>query len=171
MNPGAAATPNEEWNGKTPFMSPAELEAYEKTTVALRARTAALLENSEKLKIETDEMRKHRLEIEDRMERMMQRNAKRAYQTEINGVAINVLVSILTKDALKGMRDSEYAQSSKLDITETVDFSLMVAKRYIDELHKISVSQKQLEEYREQIQTSVDLQQQGVPMPMPSPFE
>lgn len=54
---------------------------------------------------------------------------------------------------------------SKIDIGQTVDFSLMVAKRYIDELHRIGVSGKQLEEYREQIQSNVDLAQQGVPMP------
>ena len=175
-NPAATTAakiePDSEWTGsKTPFMSPAELEAYEKTTAALRNRTAAYMEDSKRLAVESDEMKKRRLEIEARAERMMQRGAKRSYQSEINSVAINVLVSILTKDALKGMRDSDFAQSPKLDISETVDFSLMVAKRYIDELHKIGVSQKQLEEYKEQIQVSVDLQQQGVPMPPPISIE
>jgi len=196
-NPAATTAakiePDSEWTGsKTPFMSPAELEAYEKTTAALRnrtaaymedskrlavesdemkKRTAAYMEDSKRLAVESDEMKKRRLEIEARAERMMQRGAKRSYQSEINSVAINVLVSILTKDALKGMRDSDFAQSPKLDISETVDFSLMVAKRYIDELHKIGVSQKQLEEYKEQIQVSVDLQQQGVPMPPPISIE
>lgn len=156
----------EEWNpGKSPFMTPAELEAYEKTTAALRDRTAAYAEDSKRIVAETEEMKSHRLEMEARTERMLQRGAKRAYQQEIGSVAINVLVSILTKDALKGIRESDFSQAPRLDIAETVDFSLMVAKRYIDELHKISVSEKQLQEYREQIQATVDLQQQGIPMP------
>jgi len=157
---------NQEWTpGKAPSMTGAELEAYERTTAALRDRTAAYADDSKRLTAESDEMKKRRLEIEARTERMMQRGAKRSYQAEINSVAINVLVSILTKDALKGMRDSDFAQSPKLDIAETVDFSLMVAKRYIDELHRINISQKQFEEYKEQIQAQVDLQQQGAPMP------
>lgn len=156
----------EEWNpGKSPFMTPAELEAFERTTAALRDRTAVYAENSKRLAAETEEMKKQRLEMEARTERMLQRGARRVYQQEIGSVAINVLVSILTKDALKGMRDSEFATTPRLDISETVDFSLMVAKKYVDELHKIGVSDRQVQEYKDQIQASVDLQQQGMPVP------
>lgn len=144
-----------EWTPGDPSMTGTDLETYERTTAALRARTAALLEDGKRLETENDEMRKQRLEIEARTERMIVQGAKRAYQTEIHGVAINVLVSILTKDALKGMRESEFAEVSKIDIGQMVDFSLMVAKRYIDELHRISVSDKKIAEYKDQIQSQM----------------
>ena len=159
----------EEWDPEKSYMTAAELEAYERTTAALRDRTAVYAENSKRLADESEEMKKHRLEMEARTERMLRRGARRTYQQEINSVAINVLVSILTKDALKGIRESDFSQAPRLDIAETVDFSLMVAKRYIDELHNIGVSEKQFLEYKEQIQTTVDLQQQGMPVGMPGP--
>ena len=135
-------------------MSPAELEAYEKTTAAILARAAAMQEDVARIVTESDAMQRAH---EARMERSMQRGARQTYQTEIHGVAINVLVSILTKDALRGIRESEFAESAKkLDIAETVDFSLMVAKRYVDELHRIGVSEKQVEEYKEVFREHVE---------------
>jgi hypothetical protein len=161
----------QEWTpGKTPAMTTAELEAYEKTTTALRARTAALLEDSKRLEVENEVFRKERLEMEAHTERMMQLGARRQYQSEINSVSINVLVSILTKDALKGMRESEFSETSKIDVGKMVEFALIVGKRYVDELHRISVSQKQLDEYKDQIQSQMQLQQGAMP-PAPMPPE
>ncbi len=161
-----------EWTPGDPSMTSTELEAYEKTTAAFRARTAALLDDADRLKVENDGMRTARLENEARMERMMMQGARRAYQSEINGVAINVLVSILTKDALKGIRDTDFTPSTKIDIGQMVDFSLMVAKRYIDELHRINVSDKRLAEYKDQIQSQMmQYQQPGAMPPMAMPSE
>jgi hypothetical protein len=162
-----------EWTpGKSPSMTSAELEAYEKTTAALRDRSAALEDDTKRLAAETEEMKKHRLEMEAHTERMMQLGCKRQYQQEINSVSINVLVSILTKDALKGIRDSEFTESTKLDVGKMVEFALIVGKRYVDELHRISVSAKQLEEYKDQIQSQMmQYQQPGAMPPVAMPPE
>ena len=123
-------------------MTPEELAAYRSETDAVKAQSEALKRERVHDCAEADA--KH--------ERFMMLQARKAYQTEIHGVAINVLVSILTKDALRSIRDSDFSQTaSKLDVGEVVDFSLIVGKRYVDELHKIGVSQKQLADFREQI--------------------
>jgi len=137
-------------------MTPEQLEAYRKTTEAIRERGAAFEDEAERLKAETAALEKHnremeqqRREMEAHTERLLAHGARIKYQQEINSVAINVLVSILTKDALKSIKESEFSAAPKLDIAQTVDFSLMVAKRYIDELHKINVSTRQIEEYKD----------------------
>lgn len=159
-------------------MSPEELEAYRKTTEAIRERGATLEDEKTRLKGDIETMQKQNLEMEtqrremeERTERMILLGAKTKYQQEIHGVAINVLVSILTKDALKSIKESEFSAAPKLDITQTVDFSLMVAKKYVDELHKITVSQKQLAEYKDQIFSSMQSGQPGSPFIVPSPAE
>jgi hypothetical protein len=98
------------------------------------------------------QMKKDTEEVTARTERMIRSNACKNYQTEIHAVAINVLAALLTKDALRAMRDSEFTPS-KIDVGEVVDFSLIVGKRYVDELHRIVVSEKQLAEYKDYVQS------------------
>src|SRR5277367_3665692 len=62
-------------------------------------------------------------------ERMFAVQCRRNYQTEIHSVAINVLVGLLTKDALRAVRDEGYTQTPKIDVEQVVDFSLIVGTR------------------------------------------
>lgn len=107
----------------------------------------------ERMKAHDEAMLQMQKDIEEskaRAERMIRLQAKKTYQREIHGVAINVLVALLTKDALRAMRESEFTPS-KIDVGSAVEFSLIVGKRYVDELHSISVSEKQIEEYKDQL--------------------
>lgn len=88
------------------------------------------------------------------MERVFAIQARRNYQIEIHGVAINVLAALLTKDALRAVRDEGYSQMPAINVEQVVDFSLIVGKRYVDEMHRIQVSDKQIAEYKEFVQLS-----------------
>jgi hypothetical protein len=97
------------------------------------------------MKMETEELKA-------RTERLILMNAKQKYQAEIHGVALNVLVGVLTKDALRSIKDSEFSTTAvKINVAEVVDYSLIVGKRFIDELHKIGVSEKQIAEYKDSL--------------------
>ena len=86
-------------------------------------------EETAKIRRETEEIRARIEEIRARTERMILLNARKAYQSEIHAIALNVLVSVLTKDALSTMRDgSGFSAQPKLNIEELVDYSLIVGR-------------------------------------------
>jgi len=158
------------WCGDKPApaagsMTRAQLKALKEETALIEARTEALKRNVEAMRAEAEVVRKQTDELARRNARVYASAAKRAYQSEIHAVALNVLVGILTKDALRAMRESDFA-ASKLDVGQVVEYSLIVGKRYIDELHKIAVSDKQVAEYRDHIiATTVSLPSMGPTSP------
>jgi hypothetical protein len=132
------------------IMTQKELAAYKAETDAINKRTEAMRRETEILKEQTAKMAAQNECMAAQAERSIALQARRTYQSEIHGVAINVLVSILTKDALRAMRDSEFS-AAKIDVGEIVEYSLIVGKRYVDELHRILVSEKQIVEYKDQL--------------------
>jgi hypothetical protein len=127
----------------------AEMERSRAVTDRLIAETDVLKRDHEAhlaaMRAETEEMKA-------RTERLILMNCKKQYRDEIHGVAINVLVGVLTKDAIRSIKDGDFSTtSSKIDIGQLVDYSLIVGKRYVDELHKINVSDKQLAEYKDSL--------------------
>ena len=149
----------------------AEMERSRAVTDRLLAETDVLKRDHEerltRMRIETEEMRA-------RTERLIVSNCRAKYQTEIHGVAINVLVGVLTKDALRSIKDGEFSTtSSKIDIGQLVDYSLIVGKRYVDELHKIGVSDKQLAEYKDSLGPMMASPSEPEPLitPPPKPSE
>ncbi len=133
------------------FMTREELEVYKAETAAINERTEAMRRESVLLKEQSEVMAAQN-------ERSLALQARKGYQSEIHAVAINVLVSILTKDALRAMRDSEFT-ASKIDVSEVVEYSLIVGKKYVDELHKIPVSDRQIAEHRDHIAMMAPLPQ------------
>jgi hypothetical protein len=141
----------------------AEIDAINAHTEAMKREIAATKEQgieetkafndrTEAMKRETAMLKEQSAEMAAQNERSIVLQARRTYQSEIHGVAINVLVSILTKDALRAMRDSEFsAAAAKIDVGEVVEYSLIVGKRYVDELHKIPVSDRQIAEHKDHL--------------------
>src|SRR5271157_4023630 len=140
------------------IMTQKELAAYKAETDAIKERSKVMALESAVLKEQTVEMAAQNERMAVQNERAIALQARKNYQSEIHGVAINVLVSILTKDALRAIRDSEFS-ASKIDVGEVVEYSLIVGKKYIDELHKISVSDKQIAEHKDHLAIMAPLPQ------------